>query len=124
MKLLGVDVEDAGYDPPKPEKGEGGAVPIGKEKNGKQYATLYLNSREVSAIKSKDVKDKCVMVCVVEVVSRTEREETREGKKAEMETNVELRILKAGFKPYTGKKDPEEMSDEELKENEDYGDEE
>ena len=119
MKLFGIDLVDAGQKIEKPKEGKGEMAMTSPDdpsvKDGKRYATVHIDSKEVPAIKGKEVKDRCVMVAIVDVVRRTEQETQREGKEAEEEVTAQLRLVQVGFKPYKGKS-AEEMSDAELDE--------
>lgn len=115
MKIAGIKLEDAGYLPKEEEKTEPAVE--GKSKREKRYSTLFVDDREIPAIKNKDVKDKCILVALVNVRRRIDEIEMKDGKEEER-TRMDFEILQAGFKPYEGSvdKDAEDMTDDEIDE--------
>lgn len=112
MKLMGMELEEAGYIPDKSEVKE-----PAEQKPERRYATIYVDDRELPAIKAKDLSDDCVLVAIVHVKSREESETEEKGKK-ETRVSMMLEIRHAAIKPYKKEKEPEEMSDEELEKGE------
>lgn len=112
MKLLGIKVADAGYQPKKSEMSV--PMPADDKEPEKRYPTIYVDDQELPAIKSKDLKDDCIMVCKVHVKRREESETTDADGKKQTRVTCTLEIHQAGFVPYRNGKAPADMTDEEL----------
>lgn len=115
--MEGIKMQDAGY---VPEKGDAMAMPVadeGKKKNEKRYPTMYVNDKEMPAIKGMEAGKEYLMMCKVKVTRYSENTNSEADKGNEHRCDVNLDILQAGFKP-VGKKNAEEMSEQELSDDE------
>lgn len=112
MKIAGVELKDAGY---KPEKHDGpmeAKMPEGGDE--KRYPSLYVDDKEMPAIKDKEYGDTCVLVAIVKVRRSSKEENTEDGKKTTRQT-MDLKIIKAGLKDYK-EQSADDLSDDELRE--------
>lgn len=112
MKIAGMTLEDAGYKQPKDEMNKDTPVPASG--SSIQYPSIWVNSRELPAIKGKDVRDHCILVALVKVKRRSEEEFENDKGKKETRVDATLEIHKAALRPYKESKEPEEMTDAEL----------
>ena len=121
MKAFGLTLQDAGYMPKKDES-QGCSPCKEASEPTKRYPTVYVDSKELPVIASKEATDDFVMVCLCHVTRRSESESEVDGKK-QMSVDMTLEIRAAAIKPKGGKS-AEEMTDAELKEgNQPAGDE-
>ena len=114
MEIDGVKIQDAGYLPVTEEAVPSQGSTTKDNKPEKRYPTIWVDDKEMPAIKDKELKDECLLIAVVKVKRRTEEETTEDGGGKKERVSMELQIIKAGMRPMT--KSPEDMSDEELDE--------
>jgi hypothetical protein len=112
MEMKGMKMKEAGYKPPKEEKGMDMPMPMepkGSGKDEKQYASIYADSREMPGVEDMEPgKDYLVMIKVR--CTRTEMSEQEDGEKR---AHVSMSVRECGMKPVSGKK-ASEMTDDEL----------
>ncbi len=107
MKVLGVEMQEAGY---MPEKTDAPTEAKGPEE--KRYPSFYVDDKEMPEIAREDLGDKIILIAVVEVQRKSE-EKVKENGKQRKTVNANLKIVQYGFKPYSEKK-AEELDDKEL----------
>jgi hypothetical protein len=110
MKVNGIELKDAGYMPQESQ-----VVPDHPEaKPEKKYPSLYVNSKEVPAIKGLKVGTEMLMVAKVRVTGYSEDKSEQEEGKTQEKCTASFKFLQVGFGPIKTKKKPEDMTDEEL----------
>ena len=105
--IMGVKMTHIGVKPPKEEPAK---QPVQERKE--RFPSLYLSGEQIpEALANKEKGMKCIIVCIANVASRTERDEKDKDK----ELSMEIELMKMGVTSYKDKK-AKDMDDEELEE--------
>lgn len=115
MKINGIKLVDAGYVPSKDDK----SAPVPQSDirdNSKEriYPTFYVESKQMPGFEKLKMGEEVLMIARVKLTSKNENEDIDGKGKVSERCSGSVKILSAGFGPWKGSKEVEEMTDEEL----------